>query len=205
MDNHFKTSLFITAGVLLLFFFRCGVHSKDTRYRTNGNRYDPDRPISIMGRRRATARQLVNFFFETNSKVKKSHINRIANIYIDEASREGVNSDIAFCQMCLETNYLRFGGSVKASQNNFCGLGATSSRTRGLTFPSVRIGIRAHIQHLKGYASNKRLRNDLVDPRFDRVKRASVTTVQNLSKTWATDPNYGLKIVQMLKDLNKYL
>lgn len=205
MKKDFRTSYFTTAGIALLILLNCGTQLKNTGMKRNNDYYDPERPISIMGRRRATARQLVNFFFETNSKVKKSHINRIANIYIDEASREGVNSDIAFCQMCLETNYLRFGGSVKASQNNFCGLGATSSRTRGLTFPSVRIGIRAHIQHLKGYASNKRLRNDIVDPRFDRIKRASARIVQNLSKTWATDPNYGLKIVQMLKDLNKYL
>lgn len=205
MNNHWKTSLLITTGLFSLIFFGCGVHTNDIRYRTKSNLYDPDRPIAIMGRRRANAEELVNFFFETNDKVKKSHIHRIANIYIDEASREGVNSDVAFCQMCLETNYLRFGGSVKASQNNFCGLGATSSRTRGLTFPSVRIGIRAHIQHLKGYASDKRLRTELVDPRFDRIKRASATTVQELSKTWATDPNYGLKIAEMLKELNKYL
>ena len=43
----------------------------------------------------------------------------LPNIYREEAAIEGVNYDIAFCQMCLETGFLQFDGDVKAEQNNF--------------------------------------------------------------------------------------
>ncbi|MCJ7813710.1 glucosaminidase domain-containing protein, partial [bacterium] len=107
-------------------------------------------------------------------------------------------------QMCIETNYLRFGGQVQQSQNNFCGLGVTDDGDRGETFESIRLGVRAHIQHLKAYASTKPLNRRTVDPRFDRVNRGSVVMIQSLSGTWASDPQYGNKIAQKLYELNQY-
>ncbi len=68
-----------------------------------------------------------------------------------EAIQEGVNPDLAFIQMCHETGFLRFDGTVDKSQNNYCGLGATGNGVKGSTFLDQKEGVRAHIQHLKAY------------------------------------------------------
>lgn len=166
---------------------------------------EPYRPIPIASRGRAQVRQLVRFFAETNPRIGINYLTLLARTYIDEAAAEGINSDIAFCQMVHETNYLRFGDDVQPGQNNFCGLGATGRNEPGLSFPSVEVGVRAHIQHLKAYANARPLRRKLVDPRFDRVSRGQAPYIEYLSGTWATDPQYGVKLKQKLKTLEKHL
>ena len=166
---------------------------------------EPYRPIPIASRGRAQVYHLVRFFTETNPRIGTDYLTRLARIYIDEAAAEGINSDIAFCQMVHETDYLRFGEDVQPGQNNFCGLGATGKNEPGLSFPSVQIGIRAHIQHLKAYANARPLRKKLVDPRFGRVNRAEAPYVEYLTGTWATDPHYGVKLKLKLQMLEKHL
>ena len=58
----------------------------------------------------------------------------------------------------METGFLRFGGDVKKEQYNFAGLGATGNGASGNGFKSIRIGIRAQVQHLKAYASKENLK-----------------------------------------------
>jgi hypothetical protein len=197
-----QSTQILSCSVLFLFMVNCGVNNSRMYYQNN---YNTSKPVPIMGRGRATTKQLLEFFSATNRHFHKNYVKKVIRTYVQESRIEGVNSDVAFCQMCIETNYLRFGGSVQKSQNNFCGLGATSSGNYSATFNSIRSGVRAHIQHLKAYASHKPLRKKSIDPRFDRVKRGSVQYVQNLSRTWATDPQYGYKIIQKLRELNDYL
>ena len=166
---------------------------------------DPYRPIPIATRGRAQVHQLIRFFTETNPLIDVSRLSKIARLYINESAAEGINSDVAFCQMVHETNYLRFGGDVEARQNNFCGLGATGGGERGLSFISIEIGVRAHIQHLKAYANAQPLHQKRVDPRFSLVRRARAPYVENLTGAWATDPQYGVKLRQKLRALEKYL
>ena len=166
---------------------------------------EPYRPIPIASRGRAQVHQLVRFFTETNPRIGNNYLTMLARTYIDEAEAEGINSDIAFCQMAHETNYLRFGDDVQPGQNNFCGLGATGRGEPGLSFPSVEIGFRAHIQHLKAYANAQRLRKKLVDPRFGRVSRGQAPYVEYLAGTWAKDPQYSVKLKRKLEALEKHL
>ncbi len=164
-----------------------------------------DRPLRIASRGRAQVPELVVFFTETNPRVDRARLTEIARAYLDEAAAEGINSDVAFCQMVHETDYLRFGGEARAWQNNFCGLGVTGGGPRGLSFPSVRIGVRAHIQHLKAYADAEPLRRSCVDPRFALVRRARAPFVEDLAGTWATDPQYGVKLKHLLAALETHL
>ena len=122
-------------------------------------------------------------------------------IYREEAAIEGVNYDIAFCQMCLETGFLQFDGDVKSEQNNFGGIGAIGNGARGDSFSDRRIGIRAQIQHLKAYATTKPLVQPLVDPRFSLVKRGTAPLVGQLAGRWAEDTNYDKKIMAILRRL----
>lgn len=144
---------------------------------------------------------LTHFIRNYNSEITLVEASSIARIYIEESGMEGVNHDIAFSQMCLETGFLKFNGINKKDQNNFCGLGALNSETKGEYFQSPRIGIRAHIQHLKAYAGKSALNNQLVDNRFDLVKRGEAPTVDKLTGKWATDKDYSSKINQLLTRL----
>ncbi|MBR8836564.1 MAG: N-acetylmuramoyl-L-alanine amidase [Stigonema ocellatum SAG 48.90 = DSM 106950] len=125
----------------------------------------------------------------------------LPKIYREEAIIEEVNHDIAFCQMCVESGFLRFGGEIKPEQNNFAGLGAVGGSSQAASFQSHRIGVRAHIQHLKAYASLEPLVQELVDPRFRFVTRGVAPLIDELSGRWSADLEYGAKIKAMLKQL----
>ncbi|MGD1948083.1 MAG: N-acetylmuramoyl-L-alanine amidase [Leptolyngbyaceae cyanobacterium] len=154
----------------------------------------------IMGHGNASELSLMVFLKNNNEQALRDFPD-LHKIYRQEGVIEGVNYDIAFCQMCVETTFLRFGGDVKASQNNFAGIGALGGAAAGAAFPSARIGVRAQIQHLKAYASKEPLVQELVDPRFRFVSRGSAVLVDQLSGRWAADPNYGKKIMAMVRRL----
>ncbi|MCC8081986.1 MAG: N-acetylmuramoyl-L-alanine amidase [Lachnospiraceae bacterium] len=129
-------------------------------------------------------------------------IYQFCQIYYEECVAEGVDPAVAFCQAMKETGFLKFGGSVPISAYNFCGLGATDSNSSGYaTFSTVRLGIRAHVQHLKAYGSTDSLNNTCVDPRFSLVTRGSAIYVEWLGQNenpngygWATSVGYGYSI-----------
>lgn len=152
----------------------------------------------IMDKGVFTAEELAWFLRRHNRRVSGAKSLKMAQIYVEECCIEGVNHDVAFSQMCIETGFLKFGGSVKFWQHNYCGLGAISASSKGLSFSSMRIGIRAQIQHLKAYGSEDSLLQEIVDPRFKYVKRGKAPTVVKLAGTWASDPKYGEKLKRMM-------
>ena len=159
-------------------------------------------PEQIMGNGSMSSGELVSFLLENNPDADESRVSRLASLYIEEAAMEGVNSDVAFVQMCLETGFLRFGGLVSPEQNNFCGLGATGPGYPGLFFPDERTGVRAHVQHLKAYASEDPLAGEIVDPRFHYVSpRGRAPDIHGLAGSWAADPEYGAKLADLLDEL----
>jgi hypothetical protein len=154
----------------------------------------PPAPENIMGAGLVKQEDLALFLCENNAGVKPDYAKELAGYYIREAVAEGVNHDVAFAQMCLETGYLRFGNLVTPDMNNFCGLGAIDDTHPGERFPDSKTGVRAHIQHLKGYATKEPLKQELVDPRYRWVKKGSAPTIRSLTGKWAMDPNYDAKI-----------
>jgi hypothetical protein len=144
---------------------------------------------------------LANFLLEHNQSIDFDYAFKVASLYINEASHEGVNSDLAFTQMCLETGFLKFGGDVDPDQYNYCGLGATGNGVKGLSFKNPEEGIRAHIQHLKAYGSTKKLKKDIVDGRFKYVNRGSGIELSDLTGKWATDKYYDKKIRDLMDRL----
>lgn len=158
----------------------------------------------IMDKGKIVPSVLANFLRGSNKNIDYKYAHTLAILYFEEANHEGVNPDIAFTQMCLETGFLRFDGTVDKHQNNFCGLGVTGNGVKGLSFTDPREGVRAHIQHLKAYASTQKLNNTLVDSRFKFVKRGSVTHISGLTGKWATDSNYDKKIRNLLNRLYRF-
>ncbi len=164
----------------------------------------------IMGESQATQGQAYAFFMNNNNERSREYVNDFVNIVWEEAIIEGVRPDVAFSLMMLETGYLRFGGDVKESQNNFGGIGATGGGEPGNSFPDIRTGIRAVVQHIKAYASTDPLNLDCVDPRFKYVTRGSSEYVEWLGKQenpwgygWATGAGYGGKIINLMDRMQK--
>lgn len=157
--------------------------------------------IFIIDKGNQPPQRLVEFMLENNRELDTSYIRRLIKTYLIECGREGVNYEVAICQMCLETGFLRFDGSVSRFQNNFCGLGATDAHTAGDWFSNMEEGVRAHIQHLKAYASIEPIQSPVVDKRLKRIRRGTVLTVYDLTGRWATDPDYGIKINYLMKKL----
>ena len=139
----------------------------------------PEPSRFIMGKGMVSEEKLSLFLEKTNPGAAPEFVRKLAGLYIDEAADEGVNHDVAFAQMCLETGFLRYGNLVRPEWNNFCGLGAIGPEQPGEIFPDPRTGVRAHIQHLKAYATEEPLNGTLVDPRFKWVRRGSSPTIDS--------------------------
>ena len=171
---------------------------------------EPEPEPLILSRRlldagQLNANQLAHFFTSRNTEADPEHIRQFAQYYIDEAAAEGINSDVAFAQMCLETGYLRFGGLVQPEFHNYCGLGAMDAEHPGEIFETEELGVRAHIQHLQAYATTEdvALHKELVDPRYNWVHKTKlVEDIFGLAGNWASDPLYGEKLDGILNQLS---
>jgi hypothetical protein len=160
---------------------------------------------SIMGSGSMTAEQLQGFFVRYNPDGDIERAARLAELYIEEADAEGVNHDIAFAQMILETGWLSFTGLVRPEMNNFCGIGATGGTKIGHIFDSERDGVRAHVQHLKAYASADLPVNPIIDPRYNLVSpKGKSPTIGGLAGTWAADMAYANKIRALLEKMHQF-
>jgi hypothetical protein len=164
----------------------------------------PPAPEQILGQGQIPQDKLVRFLENVNPQVEKDFVENLARYYREEADVEGVNHDVAFAQMCLETGFLRYGGLVTPDMNNFCGLGTIGPGQNGERFSEPRIGVRAHIQHLKAYATDAPLKQELVDPRYRWVRYGSAPTIHGLTGTWATDKSYAEKIAAILERLYQF-
>jgi len=154
----------------------------------------------IMGRGYASEVQMM-MLLKMHNPEGLTQFAELPKLYREEAQIEGVNADIAFAQMCVETRFLQFGGLIKPEQNNFAGLGGVGTGEAGQSFLAPRIGVRAHIQHLKAYASSEPLIQKPVDPRFHLVRRGIAPTIAQLSPRWSATPGYGSKIGAIVRQL----
>ena len=196
-----KFIFFINLVLLLYCLFSCKtvptIHEKEINLSRE-----------IIGKGQLSAVQLADFFINNNEHVEKEFILKFADYYIQEASMENINSDVAFAQMCLETGFLRFGGLVQPDFHNYCGLGAMDAEHPGEKFETEQLGVRAHIQHLQAYATTQdvKLNNQLIDPRYNWVHKTKlVTDIFGLTGTWATDPNYGNKIDEIISRMEVFI
>jgi peptidoglycan hydrolase-like protein with peptidoglycan-binding domain len=161
----------------------------------------PVQDLSIIGSSVLSAEQLDQFVKRVSPDAPL-----LGKYYIEFGKFYGLRGDAAFAQALLETDYLRFTGTVKRNQNNFAGLGATGPDNRGASFKTEREGVLAHLQHLFAYATTINLPPGelLVDPRFKFVKRGSSKTWEALNGKWAVPGNdYGETILKIYNDMKE--
>lgn len=162
--------------------------------------------------------QLVAYFNEHGSPYPSEilgqggapDIETFAQICYEESTAEGVRPEVAFAQEMKETGWLQYGGDMQITQFNFAGIGTTGGGAPGNSYPDVRCGIRAQIQHLKAYATDEPLAQECVDDRYSYVAKGSAPYVEWLGQKenpkgygWATGENYGYDIVDMIHAMRK--
>ena len=170
----------------------------------------------IMGISEITVQDMVAYFNDSGKEYPSEDlaeggaesIETFCQMYVEEAEAEGVRPEVAFAQTMKETGFLQYGGDASVEQFNFAGLGTTGNGVPGNSYPDVRTGIRAQIQHLKAYATDDALNGICVDDRYTYVKKGSAPYVQWLGQQenpeglgWATGENYGYDIVGMIEDM----
>lgn len=175
-----------------------------------------DGQYPIMGESAVTVEDMVVYYQSSGetypakelSEGGADSIETFCQMYYDEAEAEGVRAEVAFAQTMKETGFLQYGGDASIEQFNFAGLGTTGNGVPGNSFPDVRTGIRAQIQHLKAYATVDALNQECVDERYEYVKKGAAPYVEWLGQQenpqgtgWATGDNYGYDIVEMIEDM----
>ncbi len=118
-----------------------------------------------------------------------------------------VRWDYAFFQMAIETNFLTYRrpdgrmGDVDPKQNNFAGIGTTGGGVPGDSFPDVKTGVLAQIQHLVVYsgetieapvAPRTQLKQEHILLKSRELNRP--VRFSDLARRWAADPKYGQSI-----------
>lgn len=171
----------------------------------------------IMGTSAVSVEQMVKYFATANvpypseilAEGGADSIETFCQMYYEEAAAEGVRAEVAFAQTMKETGWLQYGGDASAEQFNFAGLGTTGGGVPGNSYPDVRTGIRAQIQHLKAYATEDVLSQACVDDRYEYVLKGCSPYVEWLGQQenpqgtgWATAKNYGPSIVSMIQQMN---
>ena len=160
---------------------------------------------SIIGTPMASQQQCVNYLLSVNPHPSISvSPEQLVAYYYEEGMREGIRPDVAFAQALKETGFFRYGGTVTPDQNNYCGLGTTSSQVKGAYFASSQMGVRAHIQHLLAYASTRKPAEGVVDPRYELVRGVygsnTLGNWEDLNGRWAVPGySYGQSILSMFR------
>lgn len=166
----------------------------------------------ILGAAQASAAQALAFWQKQTSvragvKYPAEEAAEIIKAYWRIGADEGVRPEVGFSQCLKETGYLTFErpdgtpGDVRPEQFNFAGLGATGGGNRGLSFPNIDAGVRAHLRHLRLYAEPdqnraRQLNDRVADPRgLPDYLLGSGPTVEDLGGKWAPSPDYGQSIV----------
>ena len=163
--------------------------------------------VTIAGEAIASEEQMLAYLLRRNPQPKLTGTpEELVRAYYEEAEHEGVRADVALAQAFKETGFFAYGGDVDWKQNNFCGLGATGGGAKGLSFPDMRTGARAHIQHLLAYSRKERPRVAIVDPRYDLIRTnrpdiyGNLTRWTQLNGVWAVPgKNYGQELL-MIRD-----
>ncbi|MGQ0824573.1 MAG: hypothetical protein ACT4OX_06010 [Actinomycetota bacterium] len=158
----------------------------------------------ILGPNQLTARQMADFIRANGYTPRISvTIDELAQLFFDESAKVGVRGDVAWAQSILETGGFGFAGSmVEPEDNNYAGVGACDSCTRGFIFPDARTGVRAQVQLLRIYTDKSVTLDSLPDEIVLKGTlrlgfRGKVQSWWDLTGTWATANDYGIRVYDL--------
>jgi len=146
---------------------------------------------------------VINYIKSVNPAASGKDTENLIDTYFEEAKKEGINHDLAIAQMLYVTNNL-----IKKSLtnvHNYAGFNVVNNMA--VSFNNMTDGVRAHIQHLKGYSSKEELKSPLVDPRWKIIERyrGTVKTLDDLASKWnQANPSYARKIVSIINNMRRF-
>ena len=164
----------------------------------------PDWSLPIQGASVFTPPELAAWFAQHGvASHAQASMGDLASFYIDEGKDEHIRGDMAFAQSVLETGSFTNDDTIRF--NNFAGVGHCDSCATGFIFATPQLGVRAQIQLLKDYSeAGAVLAHPLVDSRLHGPS-GCCTTWRALTHTWATNGNYGAKIMDVYRDMLTWL
>jgi N-acetylmuramoyl-L-alanine amidase len=155
--------------------------------------------LTILGKATRSAKDL-------NAWLKSKKCPEYAELYIKAGEEFGVRGDVALFQSCLETGFFTFPGDVTPDQFNMAGIGTTGGGVKGDYFPDAKTGIRAQMQDLALRCGVKIIKNNIIAPyvlkHYDTIAGRGSKTWEDLTGTWAMDPNYHKKIYAIMNEFD---
>lgn len=153
----------------------------------------------IAGKGTATAAQAQEW---ARKRQAQARFIEIAPAYWRYGALTGLRPEVLYAQSAKETAFGRYGGAVKAAQNNWAGIKvkqATGDSAADFeTFASPEEGVRGHFNHMCAYVGLKpvgephgRYQVVLAQPWAGRV-----CFVEELGGRWAVGVDYGISIVR---------
>jgi hypothetical protein len=164
---------------------------------------------SILGPSALTAGQLSGWFAQNGyDAMTSATIDQLIGWYLSDGAIEGVRGDLAFAQAVLETG--GFASTDAVTINNYAGVGHCDSCATGLRFPSPEAGVIGQLQLLRIFADTSTidgLPQPLAAASLAPASQSSLgccTTWPSLTGVWATDPDYGDKILTIYARMLAY-
>ncbi len=161
-----------------------------------------DTDVSVLGPSLLTAEELTAFITARSPSVWPLPVSRLelSQMYIEEAAAEGVRGDLLMIQGVMETGWFRFeSGLSDADDYNFAGINACDSCRSASSFPSVRMGVRAHVQLVKAYADEELTSKNTALPYAYKVEnipvRGCCVMFSELGGYWASAHNYYKRVL----------
>ena len=133
----------------------------------------------------------------------------IVNDYYKTCATVGLDPLLMVAQIIEETGHLTSFWSQR-SRRNFAGIGVTGEPGVGLSFPGLKIAVRAHVGRLLAYALPKGAGNQaqvqLIDqalafPPLPDNRLGCAPTLARLAGTYAMDPDYAVKLARVANDI----
>jgi len=169
-----------------------------------------DNNTSLIGISPASKEQLLSIFSRRGSN-KMDKASRLADLYIKYGTVFNIRADIAWAQMAHETGFLKYGGIVPESANNFAGIGATGQKNsdgsyKYNVFASEELGVIAHYAHLAWYVYPDHLNNGYCNSNYDPRHGSGHhyngnNTLSVLNSSWAVGSSYTSKIIQFTNEI----
>ena len=180
----------------------------------------PPTANDIVGRSLATMQSAVNLAIR--QRTPRPLASEVAPIYWELAPQLQIRPEVAFAQAMIETadfTFPRCGTTVCADYCNPCGMrtknlkaGQPETPNNHQRFPSWRVGVQAHLDHLALYVGRPgypKPDNQTPDPRHFHNLFGKVTSLVNLGDWWVTGgasarPQYGDTIRQRITMMQEH-
>jgi hypothetical protein len=160
--------------------------------------------LTLAGPSAFTAEELTRWYdAQARGSLASVPVADLVRLFVDHGTAEGIRGDMAFAQAVHETGW--FANRDTILFNNFAGIGHCDSCSSGFPFATADIGVLAQIQLLKSY--------DQPNPTYGLPRaapnlngpRGCCQTWTELGGVWATDPNYGPRILSIYAGMLDWL